>query len=122
MFANQFTTSFVAFSKKDTIEPIIPGNAAPNFFARKASNFPKIFNCFFIQSCAPPFDGGVGWGEGESVVPPVNVSTITPIIIPKAVKILAIVIPCSLNNVLILSPNVVSSFNTLRIVSFILFT
>ena len=40
---------------------------------------------------------------------------------PIAVKILTIVMPCSLNNVRSLSPSVVSSFKTLFIVSFILF-
>ncbi|CAG2226223.1 unnamed protein product [Mytilus edulis] len=120
LFANQFTTSFVADNNQETIEPIIPGNAAANFPARKDNNFPRFFNCFSIQSCTPPFDGA---GEGErEVVPPVNASTITPIIIPKAVKTLTIVIPCSLNNVLILSPNVLSSFNILCIVCLNLFT
>ena len=49
-----------------------------------------------------------------------KVSTNTPIVIPKAVTIDAIVIPCSRNKILIFSPNVVSECNALEIVSLIL--
>ena len=51
----------------------------------------------------------------------ITASTITPIIIPMAVRVLTIVTPCSLNNVFGLSRRVMSSFKTLPIVSFILF-
>ena len=72
------------------------------------------------QSFTPSFDGGLG-----GVVPPpvvgITAWTITPIIIPMAVRILTIVMPCSLNNVFSRSRRVVSSFRTLFIVSFILF-
>ena len=55
-----------------------------------------LFNPVFYSF----FDGGLG-----GVVPPpvvgITAPTITPIIIPMAVKILTIVMPCSLNNVLV---------------------
>ena len=75
---------------------------------------------FLTQSFTPSFDGGLG-----GVVPPpvvgITAWTITPIIIPMAVRILTTVMPCSLNNVFSRSGRVVSSFRTLFIVSFILF-
>ena len=46
-----------------------------------------------------------------------NASTSTPMAIPIAVSMEAIVIPCSLNSVRIFSPNEVSLSNTLAIVS-----
>ena len=52
---------------------------------------------FLTHSLAPPCDG-----LGGVPVPPVvgiTASTVTPIIMPRVVKILTIVIPCSLNNV-----------------------
>jgi len=53
----------------------------------------------------------VGLGDGAELEVEITTSTITPIIIPIAVKTLTIVIPCSLNKVFILSPSVVSSFD-----------
>ena len=61
------------------------------------------------------FDGGGG------VFPvPVTDNTIVLITKPIAVSILAIVIPCSLNKVFILSTSVVSSFKIVLIVCLIL--
>ena len=64
--------------------------------------------CFYIHSLAPPFlsvvvvlsDVGV-----DVLGPPNRASIRTPRVIPKAVKIETIVIPCSLKRVLILSPS-----------------
>ena len=103
------------------MEPIIPGSAAAAFPARLANSLPRLLYCFSIQFFTQSFGGGLCVVDPPPVVG-IIASTITPIIIPKAVKTLTIVIPCHLNNVLILLPNVVSSFNTLLIVSFILFT
>ena len=120
LLPNQFTTSPVADSSQDTMDPITPGKAAAAFPARFASNLARLWSCFLTQSFTPSFDGGLG----GVVLPPVvgiTASTITPIIIPMAVRIITIVMPCSLNNVFSLSRRVVSSFKTLFIVSFILF-
>ena len=75
-----------------------------------------LFNSVFTAS----FDGGLG---GVPVPPVVGItaSTIAPLIMPMAVRILTIVMPCSLNNVFSLSRRVVSSFKTVSNVSFILF-
>ena len=78
-----------------------------------------FFFFFFIHSLTPCLSKGGGEGPGLEVG--ITASTITSMIIPMAVKTFIIVIPCSLNNVLNLSPSVVSFLNTLLIVSFILF-
>ena len=78
-----------------------------------SANFPgscdRAFNLFFIHSLAVPFllfvvvlcDVGV-----DMLGPPNRASIKSPRVIPKAVKIETIVIPCSLKRVLILSPSV----------------
>ena len=53
--------------------------------------------------------------------PGITDSTIVEIIKPKAVSIEAMVIPCSLNKVFILSPNLVSPSKNFEIDSFICF-
>ena len=121
LLPNQITILPVADSSQDTMDPITPGKAAAAFPARFASNLARLKSCFLTQPFTPSFDGGLG---GVVPVPPVvgiTASTITPIIIPMAVRILTIVMHCSLNNVFSLSRRVVSSIKTLSIVSFILF-
>ena len=119
LFPNQLTTLPDAERSHDTIDPNTPGKAAAALPARFASNLARLFS-FLTHSLAPPCDGGF---DGVAAPPLVGItaSTITPIIIPMAVKTLTMVMPCSLNNVLSLSPRVESSFKTLFIVSFILF-
>ena len=91
--------------------PSIPGNAAksltPNFLNRSA----KLSNRRFIQSVAflglAGVDGVVGLKlphPATAPFPPTAKATIVLINRPNAVKMLAMVIPCSLNRVLILSP------------------
>ena len=52
---NQPTTSFARFSNQATIDPMIPGRAAPAFAANFPSRELSAFNLFFIHSLAPPF-------------------------------------------------------------------
>ena len=52
---NQPTTSFARFSNQATIDPMIPGRAAPAFTANFQSRELSAFNLFFIHSLAPPF-------------------------------------------------------------------
>ena len=52
---NQPTTSFAWFSNQATIDPMIPGRAAPAFAANFPSRELSAFNLFFIHSLAPPF-------------------------------------------------------------------
>ena len=70
----------------------------------------ELLICFFIHSLVPPFLSLVVVlcdVEVDMVLGPHNRASIrTPRVIPRAVKIETIVIPCSLKRVLILSPSV----------------
>ena len=69
----------------------------------------ELLICFFIHSLAPPFLSLVVvlCDVGVDVLGPQNRASIrTPRVIPKAVKIEMVVIPCSLKRVLILLPRV----------------
>ena len=89
---------------------MIPGSDANALSANLPSSCNRAFNLFFIHSLAPPFLSllVVPCDVGVDVVlgPPYRASIRTPRIIPRAVKIETIVIPCSLERVLILSPSV----------------
>ena len=100
LFPTQLTTLPVAERSHDTIDtidPITPGKAAAALPARFASNLARLCSCFLTHSFAPSCDGGF---DGVAAPPLVRItaSTITPIIIPMAVKTLTMVMPCSLNN------------------------
>ena len=81
------------------IEPMIPGSDANALSANFPSSCDRVFNLFFIHSLAPPFlslvvvlsDVGV-----DVLGTPNRTSIKTPRVIPRAVKIDTIVIPCSL--------------------------
>ena len=88
LFQNQLTTLPVAERSHDTIAPIIPGKAAAALPARFASNLARLCSCFFTHSLTPFCDGG-GFGDGVAA-PGIIASTITPIVIPMAVKILTL--------------------------------
>ena len=106
---NQPTTSLALFKIHEIIEPMIPGRAAPAFTANFPSRELSAFNLFFIHSLAPPFSSLVVvlYGVGvDALGPPNRASIRTPIVIPRAVNMDTIVIPCSLKRVLILSPSV----------------
>ena len=82
-----------------------PGSDANTFSTNFHSSCDRAFNLFFIHSLAAPFlslvvvlcDVGV-----DALGPPNRASIRTSMVIPKAVKIETIVIPCSLKRVLIL--------------------
>ena len=96
---------------------MIPGNASaafiPSFPNRDASALSFDLIHFF-----KPFSSLRGGPPDVAVAPARNnSSTSTPMAVPIAMSIKAIVIPCSLNRVQIFSPNEVSLSNTLAIVS-----
>ena len=99
---------------------MIPGNASaaliPNFPSSDAS---ALSLSLFLTHSFKPFSSLGGGSPPPQIAPPPgnNASTSTPMAIPIAMSIEAIVIPCSLNRVLIFSPNEVSLSNTLAIVS-----
>ena len=108
--AHKFTARQVAvfpnvLKSQETIEPMIPGRAAAALPAKLARARPRAFRCFF----KPLLSGGLGAGAGVLPPPPVSASTRVEIAMPIAVRIDAIVIPCSRNRVRMLSANVVSS-------------
>ena len=98
---------------------MMPGNASaaliPNRPDRDASTL-----SFDLTHSFKPFSSLGGGSPPPEIAPPPpgnNASTSTPMAIPIAVSMEAIVIPCSLNRVQIFSPNEVSLSNTLAIVS-----
>ena len=107
---SQPTTSLALFNIHEIIKPTIPGSDANALSANLPNNYDRAFNLLFIHSLAPPFFSlaVVFCDVGVDVVlgPPNRASIRTPRVIPEAVKIETIVIPCSLKRVLILSPSV----------------
>ena len=102
---------------------MIPGSDANVLSANFPSSCDRAFNLFLIHSLAPLFLLVVvvlSDVEVDVLGPPNRASIRTPRVIPKAVKIETVVIPCSLKRVLILSPSVpVSLFKNLMIDSLI---
>ena len=86
---NQPTTSFAQFSNQATIDPMIPGRAAPAFAANFPSRELSAFNLSFIHSLTSPFlsllvvlcDVGV-----DVLEPPSRASIRTPGSSPKWLK------------------------------------
>ena len=89
---------------------MIPGSDTDALSANLPNNCDRAFNLFFIHSLVPPFLSFIVvlCGVGVDVVlgPPYRASIRTPRVIPRAVNMDTIVIPCSLKRVLILSPSV----------------
>ena len=101
---------------------MIPGSAAAALPASLAKTRPRAWSVFLAHSRRPPLSDGAGGGDGGVTVPPpptlrVNARTSVLIAMPTAVRMLIRVTPCSRKRVLTRSANVVSSFNTLPIVS-----
>ena len=98
---------------------MIPGSAAAALPASLAKTRPRAWSVFLAHSRRPPLSDGAGGGDGGVTVPPppVNARTSVLIAMPTAVRMLTRVTPCSRKRVLTRSANVVSSFNTLPIVS-----
>ena len=89
---------------------MIPGRASAAFTPNFPSSDDKALSLFLIHSFKP-FSSLGGGGNSGAPPPGNNASTSTPIAIPIAVSMEAIVIPCSLNRVRIFSPNEVSLSN-----------
>ena len=114
----QPTTSAALLRIQLMITPMIPGRDSAAFTPNLPSSDAKALS-LFLRNYFTPFSS-LG-GGGDAAVPPSppgnNASTSTPIAIPIAVSMEAIIIPCSLNSVWIFSANEVSLSNTLVIVS-----
>ena len=100
---------------------MIPGNAPAALISNRPNSDANALSLFLIHYFRLASSLG---GPPDAVAPPPsplvpgnNASTSTPMAIPIAVSIEAIVIPCSLNKVRIFSANEVSLSNTLEIVS-----
>ena len=102
--------------------PMRPGSVAAAFPASWASIRPRACKCFFVHSLRPPLSaggGGVGvtGAAGTPAPPPVRASTRVEIANPIAVRMDAIVTPCSRNRIRIRSARVVFLSKTLDMVS-----
>ena len=114
----QPTTSLALLRIQLIIPPMIPGNASAALIPNQPNGDASTLS-FDLTHFFRPFSS-LGGGPPDVVAPPPpgnNASTSTPMAIPIAVSMEAIIIPCSLNKVLIFSPNEVSLSNTLAIVS-----
>ena len=123
--AHNFSASQVAvfpnvLNSQETIEPMIPGRAAAALPAKLARARPRACRCFFTHSFKPLLSGGLGAGTGALPPPPVSASTSVEIAMPIAVRIDAMVIPCSRNRMRMRSASVVSSWRSRLNVSRIL--
>ena len=100
---------------------MIPGRASAALIPNWPSSDAKDLSLFLIHSSRPFSSLGGGSpppDAAEAPPPPGNNATMsTPIAIPIAVGMEAIIIPCSLNRVRIFSASEVSLSNTLAIVS-----
>ena len=98
---------------------MIPGRASAALIPNRPNRDAKALSLFLIHSFKPFSSLGGCPPDAVAAPPPPdnNASTSTPMAIPIAVSMEAIVIPCSLNRVLIFSPDEVSLSNTLAIVS-----
>ena len=117
-YDTQPTTSLALLRIQLIIAPMIPGRASVAFMPNFPGSDAKTLSLFLSHSFRP-FSSS-GGGPPDAAVPPPpgnNASTSTPIAIPIAVSMEAIVIPCSLNSVRIFSANEVLMSNTLAIVS-----
>ena len=94
---------------QETIEPKILGRAAAALPAKLARASPNACRCFFTHSFKPLLSGGLGAGAGALPPPLVSASTRVEVAMPMAVRIDAMVIPCSQNRVQMRSASVVSS-------------
>ena len=120
-YDTQPTTSFTLLRIQLIIPPRMPGNASAALVPNQPNRDAKALSLFLIHSFKPASSLGGGSPPPDAATPPPslgnNASTSTPMAIPIAMSMEAIVIPCSLNRVRIFSPNEVSLSNTLAIVS-----
>ena len=99
---NHPVTSFALFKIHEIIEPMTPGSDANALQANLPNNCDRAFNLFLIHSLAPtPFLASLLVPRDVLVVvdtlgPPKRASIRTPMVIPTAVNMDTIIIPCSL--------------------------
>ena len=115
--AHKFSGSQVAVSpnvtrNQEKILPMLSGRAAAALPANLPRARPRACTCLLTHSFKPLFSGGLGAGAGAFPPPLVSASTRVEIAIPMAVRIDAMVIPCSRNRVRMRSANVVSSWRS----------
>ena len=115
----QPTTSFALFRIQLIIPPMMPGNASAALIPNRPNRDASTLSLFLIHSFKPLSSLGGGSPLDAMAPPPPgnNASTSSPMAIPIALSMEAIVIPCSLNTVRIFSAKEVSLSNTLAIVS-----
>ena len=115
----QPTTSLALLRIQLIIPPMIPGRASAALIPNFPSSDAKALSFDLIHSFRPFLPLGGGPPDATAAPPPPgnNASTSTLMVIPIAVSMEAIGIPCSLNRVRIFSPNEVSLSKTLAIVS-----
>ena len=123
--AHKFSASQVAvfpniLKSQETTEPMVPGRAAAALPAKLARARPRACRCIFTHSFKPLLSGGLGAGAGALPPRPVSASTSVEIARPIAVRIDAMVMPCSRNRVRMRSASVVSSWRSRLNVSRIL--
>ena len=111
-------TSTALLSNQLMITPMMPGKTSAAFMPNLSSSDAKALRLFLSHA----FTSLGGGGSPPTTPPPPgsNASMSTLIVISIAVITEAIIIPCSLNSVLIFSANEVSLSNTFAIVSLIL--
>ena len=108
---------------QETMDPMIPGRDAAALPAKLARARLRACRCFFIHSLTPPLSDGFGAGDGTGALSPtVSASTSVEIAMPIAVRIDAMVMPCSRKSVWIRFASVLSSWRSRLKVSRILLT
>ena len=101
----------------------MPGRAAVALPAKLAWARPRACRCFLTHSLKPPLSDGLGACDGTSgplPPPPLSASTGVDIVMPIAVRIDAVVIPCSRKMVRMHFASIVSSWRSRLNVSRIL--
>ena len=95
--ASQIVVYPSALRAQETTEPMMPGKAAAALPTCLAKTRPKACKCFLTHSFTPPLSDGFGAGTwvGTLPPPPVSARTIVLTVIPSAVRIDMVVIPCS---------------------------
>ena len=99
---------------------MIPGRASAALIPNQPNRDANALSLFLIHSFEPFSSLGGGSPPPDVAVPPLpgnNASTSTPMAIPIAVSMEAIVIPCSLTRVRIFSAKEALLSNTFAIVS-----
>ena len=118
--ASQVVAFTNVLRSQETIEPMIPGRATVVLPAKLARARPRACRCF-IHSLTPPLSDSFGAGDGvPPAPPPVTARTRVLIAMPIAVRMLAMVMPCSWKSVWIHSASVLSSWRSRLMVSQIL--